>query len=792
MKQTYRPGTFLFFLSILAVGETNAETISSHPQPSPTARPSPAGKKSESDSTARPHAAVHSADRATPQSENVVVTAIRHQAGGALEVITQNSLGHYAPGTNPMQMLNQVPGLNFVSDDALGNESWGSNLWMRGFTQAQLGVTLDGVPLGAQEYNTYNGLLANFAITSENIDHITVSDGGGMVATPATTNLGGAIQYFSSDPADRMGGKVSQMFGSRDTFRTFVRFDSGKLNPSGTKFYVSYVRSDQSRWKGSGNQFNQQLNAKLVQPVGESSQISAFFDWDEQAYFSYADQSLDILSSLGQRNDFYYPNYTAAYRAAQGIFPKNLQNYPGATDVSYYDGVTLSSEYLGGLNFDFKLNKHIRWLTTVYGHGSRQWSTWTDPYLPSPNGAPLSELVIQPQTRRFGLTSTVRYRFGRHHFESGVWYENNSNSIGEFMYQEPLLGQGSPINPLANRFGTPFQQNWGMQYNTNTFQFHLEDVFQILASLRLQAGFKSLLVTTHGGAKENDAAYTGQAMLASGSLTSAAPALPHFNALWTFLPHHEVYFDISKNMRAYDYGAYEYGSAWGVTNQQTFQQIHNRLKPETDWDYTIGYRYASKLLSASLDLYHVDFSNRLQSLTSGSIISPVSTLINVGSVTMNGLDAALTVQPVAGLSITNSISYNHSVYGQNVASSGVSYALKGKKVVNYPELMYKARISYTYHGAEAYFDANYISRRYLSYVNDTWVPSYWMTNLGARYRFGNYGLIRDVTVGFNVYNLINTKYVAQMGENGNPLSGDYQSIMSGSPRSYFGSISAGF
>jgi iron complex outermembrane receptor protein len=85
---------------------------------------------------------------------------------------------------------------------------------MRGFNQNQLGFTLDDVPLGDMSYRNFNGLHISRAITSENIGKILVSQGVGALATASTSNLGGTIQFYSLDPADKTGGKIEQSFGN--------------------------------------------------------------------------------------------------------------------------------------------------------------------------------------------------------------------------------------------------------------------------------------------------------------------------------------------------------------------------------------------------------------------------------------------------------------------------------------------------------------------------------------------------------------------------------------------------
>lgn len=103
---------------------------------------------------------------------------------------------------------------------------------------------------------------------------------------------------------------------------------------------------------------------------------------------------------------------------------------------------------------------------------------------------------------------------------------------------------------------------------------------------------------------------------------------------------------------------------------------------------------------------------------------------------MNGVDAAITIMPVKHLSFTNSISYNHATYDDNLQEAGVSYHTRGKQIINYPRFMYKTRLSYDWQGLTAYVDASYTGKRNYSYTGDVKVPGYWLTNLGVQYNLG--------------------------------------------------------
>lgn len=772
--------TILSLMSDIAVAQTSI--------PSAAADTGPKSPRATHHQT-RKTAASHSRQNivAAPETIGVIGQGSTRQ----IQTVTMKQISQAVPGTNPLKILGQLPGVSFNSSDPLALDPWSQSFYVRGFSEDQLGFTLDGIPLGSQSYYSWNGLNVNSAISAENISRINVSQGAGSVDVPSSSNLGGVVQFYSSDPADKMGGKISQTFGSNDAIRTFVRLDSGKLNPSGTKFFISYARTDEDKWKGYGDSFLQQVNAKLVQPIGINTTVTAFFDWADEAEATYADNSLEILRKLGNRVDYYYPNYTAAYHAAQGIFSPAYQLLSDPTDASYYDGPSTDENYLGGLQIDSMLTDSLHSVTTFYGHGKAFDSYWTNPYDTSPSGAPLAEQDDQSFIQRFGVASDLTYNVGRHSVNTGIWFENTKYNTDLVLYNEPILGEGSPVDPL-NKTEAPFAEPWGIGYNTNTFQYHLQDTYKPLQNVTVHLGFKSLIVTGRSSVTANDLDYTADSDRPSGNLTASAAFLPQISANWRFLPHNEFYVDISKNMQAFPQAGFGASSPWSVATTSAFQQIQQNFKPEEDWVYELGYRLSTKHAVGLISLYHTDFSDRQQSITTGNLVEVQTLLENVGSVVMNGVDASLTLLPVRNLAYTNEISYNKSTFQDNVTSGGILYDLKGKQEPNFPTFMYKSSLSYTFNRINAHMDALYEGHRYLSYNNDTSVPGYWLANAGISYRFGSLSVLKNLSVSFNIYNLFNESYISNMGESGNPLSGDYQSVQIGAPRQYFGSISAGF
>ncbi len=737
-----------------------------------------------------------SATRAVQPPEEISV--VGRGSTRQVQTFTQKQLSQAAPGTNPLKVLGQLPGVSFNSSDPLALDPYSANVYMRGFTEDQLGFTLDGIPLGAQGYGSsgqgygnIGGLNVNGAITSENIERVNVSQGAGAVNVASASNLGGVMQFYSLDPAEKYGGTLSQTFGSYDTFRTFIRLDSGELNPSGTRFYVSYDRTEEEKWKGAGTMFQQQVNAKIVQPLGGAGTLSTFFDWDDEAEATYSDLSKNILNTLGSRIDYYYPNYAAAYHAAEGIFPPGYNRLEDPLDASYYDGPSKAMNILVGTTLDLDLSDTLEWKTTAYGHGKAFAGYYTSPYYASPDGAPLAEEEFASYSQREGVTSDLIYHLGRQMIDAGFWYEHMHAYVPENLYSEPVLGEGTPLNPLGS-LPTPFATPWAYNYNDNTVQAHLQDTITVLPNLHINLGFRSLFFTGTSSIAQNEPAYSGVTNIPAGSISADNPFLPQFSANWRLTPSQEVFLDFSENIRTFSQSGLEEGSPWGVSSPGVFSTLQKTLKPEQDFVYELGYRYTSQFVTGLLTAYHVDFSNRLQAIAVGPLADIQSTIANVGSVDMNGLDASLILHPIAGLSFSNSISLNSARYESDLLTGGITYALKDKQEVNYPEFMYKTNLSYTYENATAHIDSQYMGRRYISYVNDNYAPGYWVSNAGLSYELACTCAVTKIKFALNVYNLFNAKYISITGETGNPLSGDYQTFQIGAPRIVYGTIGASF
>jgi len=110
--------------------------------------------------------------------ETVIVTSDRESTHSAVE-INNVQAQKILPGIAPLKAIQSLPGVLYATADPWGNNEQNESLVVHGFTTQQLGYTMDGVPLGDQQYGPYNGLSPPRAITSENVRSVRLEAGAG-------------------------------------------------------------------------------------------------------------------------------------------------------------------------------------------------------------------------------------------------------------------------------------------------------------------------------------------------------------------------------------------------------------------------------------------------------------------------------------------------------------------------------------------------------------------------------------------------------------------------------------
>lgn len=697
-----------------------------------------------------------------------------------VHVLSNEELAEYPAGTSPLKAVEKLPGVNFQSADPYGAYEWSTRIVVRGFSQNQLGFTLDDVPLGDMSYGNHNGLHISRAIVSENIGAVALSQGAGSLASTSTSNLGGTLEFTSLDPAKEFSARVDGSMGSDAAQRAFVRIDSGEFTGADTRLFFSYANQSTEKWKGSGEQEQEAINLKVVQPLGEAN-LTGFYSDSDRAENDYQDMSHEMIGRLGRDWDNYAPDYARAIAAAQGKFSGKDNNL----DDAYWDASGLRKDKLAYVALDLPLGSATRWKTTLYKHTNEGQGLWGTPYVATPNGAPLSIRTTEYDIDRNGVVSALALEMGDHTLNAGIWIEKNDFNQARRFYGEPNVNR--PTRSFADFQRNPFRTDWEYAFTTDTLQLHVQDSWKLSDALRVEVGVKSMQVdvdaTTVTGANK------------TGSIETKENFLPQVGFVYELNDTNEIYSTLGENARAL------IGSATGLSvfsaTQAAFNEIRNTIKPEVATSLELGWRFRGERFEGVVTAYHVQFDDRLLAIQQGSaIIGNFNALANVGGVDATGLEGGLNWKMSDNWNWYNSASFNESTYSDDYFTAGnTRVALAGKTVVDSPELMFNSELGLELGQAFAKLHFKHTGKRYYTYTNDASVDASNVFNLSVGYRFADLGVLKELTAQLDITNLTDEDYISTVGSGGfsdTDPKGTGQTLLPGAPQQAFLSLKAQF
>ncbi|MFT4075956.1 MAG: TonB-dependent receptor [Asticcacaulis sp.] len=742
------------------------------------------------------------ADAVAPAASEQVTEVIVYGQGQSRQTqsVKADDITKVAPGTSPLKVLDKLPGVSFQSSDPFGAYEWSARISVRGFNQNQMGFTLDGITLGDMSYGNYNGLHISRAIINEDIARADLSQGAGSLDSATSSNMGGTLKFISRDPSETLGGELAGTLGSDEMHRLYGRFETGAISAlGGLRGYISAVDMKTDKWKGGGEQKQQQVDAKAVLPIGEGS-LSAFVNHSERREQDYQDMSFEMIDRLGYDWDNFQPNWqlanevAAAYQAS--AVSGTAATYPGSiatVDDAYYYGGGVRDDTLSGISLNLPVSDKLKFNGTIYNHTNKGQGLWVTPYLPSPGNAYMQAFApalydatstddanVSIRTTEYDIDRTgaiggVALDLGAHQVSAGFWVENNDFNQARRFYGESLE---APHRDSLGFQSNPFYTQWEYAFNTKTTQFYLQDVWTISEALKVNYGFKSLETTN-----KVDQLVGGTI---KAELKSKDNFMPQVGAVYKIDSHYEVFGSYSENMDAYVSAAT--AGPFSSQSQSNIDYVKDNLKPESSKTLEGGLRLRFPQFSGVAALYNVKFDNRILAVAQGSGIqgnAPV--LSNVGGVTSQGVELAGTYRFTPQWKLYASYSYNDSKYEDDVVSADgtIQAHTKDKTVVNTPKNLLKTELGYDNGALFGTLGVNFTGKRYYTYENiGGEVPSSTISDLTVGYRFENVG----TTIQLNVTNLTDEKYISTIGSNGfvnSDASGTSQTILPGAPRQVF-------
>ena len=697
-----------------------------------------------------------------------------------------------AAGSSPFIALRKLPGVNFQSADPFGVYEWSTRITLRGFNQNQLGFTLDGVPLGDMSYGNTNGLHISRAIIADNIGTTRVSQGAGALGTASTSNLGGTIEFFSRAPQDELGIAGNVTYGESDTFRAYGTLDTGDLG--GFKAYISAAHIDAEKWKGFGTQRSTQVNAKLVADFSPTTTFTAFVNFSDRKENDYQDLSLEMINRLGYDWDNISDNWPLAVQIAfiganrgdtgVAVGPNTFGTvYPApirTVDDAYFDAAGLRRDWLASARLDQQIGDSVTVGVQAYLHTNKGQGSWITPYRASPGGLPLSFRTTEYEIERIGVLGDLVAELGAHTVRVNLWYENNDFEQARRFY---TMGTSQTV-PGANALdyqSNPFFTQWNNAYNTRTFQYAVQDQWEVSDAFTVTAGFKGQSVKL-----EATPINPVPGPLALGEIDSEDFFLPQIGVLYKLGGGNEIFASFTQNQRAFTAAA---TTGPFATSAAGFAALRDRIEPEKTDTYELGFRFGEGQLTGVIAAYLVNFTNRLLAVPQGpGIVGNAALLSNVGDVRSIGAEIGLQWRPVPDFTVTGSYAYNENTYRDDVINQAgvVVQRIAGRTVVDSPESIANLELVYDNGQFYARGNANYTSERFFTFSNDRSVEGRVLVDATIGYRLRSDNRFLDgLALEGTVTNLFDEDYVGTIGSNGFGFAGDNQTLLAGAPQQFF-------
>lgn len=438
-------------------------------------------------------------------------------------------------------------------------------------------------------------------------------------------------------------------------------------------------------------------------------------------------------------------------------------------------------------------------------------------------GSGLITRTTEYRIDRGGVISALSIDIGAHKIALGGWFEHNSTTQWRRWYGVDVANPSSStpyIRPLdvANPLFTQYQG----EAKINNLQLHLQDTWQVTQKLLVQAGFKTSAQWADGRypVQPRVGSLGGTTALPEGKINTKRWFLPAFGATYDFNGHEQVYFNVQKNLRQYQAYLAGGGGPWFTGSQAAFDAFADEGKPESSWTYEAGLRTRRSFengigFDAQINYYHVEFKNRLLAIPTNpggiagsGITGGTSTLVNVGDVKTDGVDAAFTFRVGRTFSLYNAVSYNLSKYQNDYTSTALGIGAAsdtcsggylvvggivptcGKQLPGTPKWMNKTVATLSVGPFELQGIGDFVGRRFSTYTNDASVKSYFLTSLRIAGRVPDGVLpLRKVELALNVTNLTDKKGVSTLSIGSATNSYSAYPI---APRQWFLTLSAAY
>jgi iron complex outermembrane receptor protein len=680
-----------------------------------------------------------------------------------------------APTTEYSRIVNIAPSM---SGEAANGPGLGeTKVSMRGFSDDEYNITFDGIPWGDTN-NPAHHSTSFFPGTI--IGGATVERGPGNASNLGYATFGGSINLFSKKASKNESTSVFTTLGSWNTRLLGVGYESGTLSGAGEgTLQLNYQNLQSDGYLSNSPIKAQNLTVKFERKVGDSSVLTFFSSVNNTKY---------------QQPD----SNKGATQSQIALYGRNFQLDNDPTSLNYwgynftnkdtdFDYLRLRSDLGNGWKTDNALYTYAYNNQTI-SSSDPTWKGTTPATNKDPRTVVEGVVTVIP-----GIDKQNKYRVWGDIFKAikqldagqlrtGVWLESSTSDRhqydinvlnGSYLGKEKAIA-GVPATATLNGTTRPINSvKFDQQSTIRTVQPYVEYEWMVTSDLQVTPGVKYININR---SHTSPVGQTTRIVNDSGSLTYTST-----------LPFLTVNQKLGKNMSVYG----QYAKGFQIPDLNTLYVSNptlNSTDPQKTTNYQFGIVGKSDRMTWDADIYRVEFTNKLQSVTTGTD----TYFTNIGGATYQGVEGQMAYVLGGGLSAYLNGSVNKATAtdtGLQLANAPEFTAAMGAL---YSEGGWSGSLIYKVNGPvrQKDFAAGKAAINGIAYFDYYQTPSYGTLDLAVAYTLtGRSPFGKSMKLQLNVFNVLDNNAVTGISTGATTA---YDTYVYQTPRSFQVTLKADF
>lgn len=664
----------------------------------------------------------------------IVANRANEKTPVAFTNVSKSELAKANDGRDIPYLLKSTPSVITTSDAGAGMGY--TSMRIRGTDASRINITANGIPINNSE--SHNVYWVNMPDLASSLRDIQIQRGAGTSANGAGA-FGASVNMVTDAPALNSYAELSGAYGSYNSNRETLRVGTGRINDHwsfdarlshlGSDGYIDRATSQLWSYFGQAAYSSRNTNVRLLA-----------FGGKEKTYMAWDYASKEEMEKYGRRY-----NPCGKYTTDDGktaYYPDQNDNY-----IQHHFQLLLS-QTLGDwwrLNVALHYTKDNGYYEQ-YKTGRTLVEYGLKPFLTAEGElVEKSDLVrLKHNVNDFGGgMAALNYSHGKWNATLGVAANQfHGHHYGQVDWVRNYVG---PIDPLQK-----YYDNTGKKFDSNAYiraNYDISGAFSAFADLQ----YRHIHYTIKGASDNWD-------------WNTEAPADLNVNRYWNFFnPKVGVNFT---------QGPHRAFASWSVAHKEptrdnfTDGDANHRPEAERLFDYELGYSFNSRIFSAGVNLYYMDYKDQL--VVTGQLSDTGNPLsVNVPKSYRMGIELQTSLTPCewfdwqlnATLSRNRIKDFTEYIYEDGWANP-ISIDCGDTPIAFSPDFILNNAFNFRWKGFEATLDSQYVSSQYMNNARseEARLDAYFVSNLHLRYSLRQIIGIRELTLGLSVYNIFNEKY----------------------------------